>query len=183
MIRTAAAALAVLAFTAPMTAHANGKKPSPSQAAYNKAIANAKASAAAKAQAGAVAGGGSASGGTASNEGDHVDGSWGFSYARNPVAVPQAVVGPDVMVLSRGVEIGPIGSYSDQRGELTPDGLVKLGAVLDLASTTDGTPAGRERALNMAAVICAKDPELARIRFGDKCDDLGSLFPPAGVGE
>ncbi len=149
---------------------------SPSQKAYNNAIAKAKASAAANSNS-AAASGSNANAGGANVNGDKYEGGWGFTYVRNPTAVPMAVATPDVVVTSMGVEIGPLGSYSDQSVKLTPGGLESMSEVLNKASTYDGTEYGRARAMNYAAVICAKEPEIAKIRFGDKCNDLASIFP------
>lgn len=183
MIKSIPAALTALVLAAPLPAHATGKKPSPSQQQYDRAIAKAQGSFAQKqrATAGAVAGGGS---GTATTGGDSIDGSWGFSYTDIPASTPQGVIGADAAILSDAWKIGPLGGHASQDLRLTPDGLLKLSAVLRMASQHDGTPGGRAQALDVAAVICAKDPDLARVRFGDgKCEDLGSLFPSLEPGE
>lgn len=168
--------IAAVAVILPLSAHANGAKPTPSQVQYDKAIAKAQGSFAQKQQA-------QAGGGTATTGGDDVAGSWGFSYTDIPTSVPQGVIGADAAILSDSWKIGPLGGHSSQDLRLTPDGMLKLSAVLRLASQYDGTPAGRAQALDVAAVVCAKDPDLARIRFGDKCADLDSIFPPLETGE
>ena len=155
-------------------ASATDKKPSPSQRQYNTAVAKAKASMAQKQNARAAS---VAEGGSATSGGDSIDGSWGFSYTDIPASVPQGVISYDAAILSDSWKIGPLGGHASQELSLTPDGMIKLGAALHLASTYDGTEEGKARALDMAAVICTQRPDLARTRFGDKCDDLGSIFP------
>lgn len=175
--RIAAAALVASLVAAP--AHATGKKPTPSQQQYDKAIAQAKAAAAQKQQAaaGAVAAGGS---GNATAGGDSIDGSWGFSYTDIPASVPTGVLGGDAAILSDSWKIGPLGGHASQELSLTPGGMTALAALVEAAGSYDGTPAGYNRSLSYAAVLCAKDPAVAVIRFGRAaCSDLASIYPQA----
>lgn len=174
-----ATTLAFSMFATPVMAWDKAPTPTPSQTAYNKAVSKAQASMTAKMQSSANAasaasggGGGSATGGSVGDTN-----AWGFSYVRNPITIPQAVATPDVVVTSMGVELGPLFSYSNQSLQYTPGGLDGLANALNRASTYDGTDAGKAVAMDYAAVLCAKEPEVAKLRFGDKCNDLASLFP------
>lgn len=108
-----------------------------------------------------------ATGGTAQATGDKIDGSWGFSYARNPTTVPQAVVGDDVASTSSAFELGPLLSWSSQATEYLPAGMASLSALVTMASRNDGTPEGRSAQADVLAVLCYKAPGLADIRYGE----------------
>lgn len=159
---------ALLAILAAGAAHATDK-PTTKQLnqAQIKAVQTAKAQAAAAAKAGAAATAGGGGGGSASTSGDKIDGSWGFSYARNPSVVPQAVIGQDVAITSHAYEVGPLFSMATQGAEYLPAGMANLSAMLTMASRNDGTPAGRSAQADLLAVICYKAPGLATIRYGD----------------
>jgi len=99
--------------------------------------------------------------------GDRIGGSWGFSYGRNPITIPQAVVGDDVAITSSGFELGPLLSWSSQSTEYLPAGMASLSALVTMASRNDGTPEGRSAQADVLAVICYKAPGLADIRYGE----------------
>lgn len=137
-----------------------GDKPAPTTKQLNqqqmKQLQQARANA--KAQAG---------GGSAQSTGDKISGSWGFSYGRNPITIPQAVVGDDVAITSSGFELGPLLSWSSQATEYLPAGMASLSALVTMASRNDGTPEGRSAQADVLAVLCYKAPGLADIRYGE----------------
>lgn len=126
----------------------------------------------ASSRAGAVSGsaalsGSSSAGGASTNEGDDIN-AYGFAYSDSAIAVPQGVVGGNVVITSQNLKVlGPLFGYSWQDTSLTPQGIHEKAALGYLATTNDGTYDGERAQFSYIAAICASDEDFAyQLGFG-----------------
>lgn len=131
-------------------------------------VAKSRASSRAGALSGSAAlSGSSSAGGASTNEGDDIH-AYGFAYSDSAIAVPQGVVGGNVVITSQNLKVlGPLFGYSWQNTSLTPQGIHEKAALGYLATTNDGTYDGERAQFSYIAAICASDEDYAyQLGFG-----------------
>lgn len=116
------------------------------------------------------AGGAGGSAGSVSNSDSTDVHAYGLAYTDGAIGVPPAALNDSVVVRSQNLKVlGPLFGYAWQSVDKTPNGLLRMSSLAQLALTNDGTYEGQQEQFAIIATICAYEPDLAeQLNFGCK---------------